>query len=326
MAIVFIVKLQQRPSLRSFRYRLRPRHSNSQREVTVVTAYFPLAKAKHSQSNYLEWLENLFSFCQSPMIIFTSAEFSPILHRLRRNGSLPSFFIVDYSSPLQMPPIRSLVSTFVEQHSVDPERAHHSIELYAIWCAKSFMLNRSVELNPFRAKYFLYDDAGAFRSSNYQFQAWPDELSLTDILRDDRFFLGMIAPLPRRFYPLNYTLAAGPIVFDLIEGTFMAGSIRAISWWTSTFYETIDDYRRRNFFIGKDQSVMNAIALSNAHLLNMLLPFRTACGDVWFTFGPLLAEQSEREQFSYSRRCQQQHLSEIVIPFESVCKDSRNLL
>ena len=140
-------------------------NTNEQYTTTVVTAYFPLRKAKHSRAEYQSWLENLLGFCQSPMIIYTSIEHQPILHRLRRNGSLITHFVVDYSSPVQMPPIKELIPIFERQLLNDPERSYHSVELYAIWAAKSFILNHSTELNPFRTKYFLYVDAGAFRSS-----------------------------------------------------------------------------------------------------------------------------------------------------------------
>ena len=303
-----------------------PEYVKDKSEVTIVTAYFLLPKAKHSAQHYMTWLQNLLSFCQSPMIIFTTAELYPQLYRLRRNGSLPSHFIVDYSSPMQMPPIRPLVSTFEKQHPSDPERAYHSVELYAVWCAKSFMLNRSAQLNPFRTRYFLYADAGAFRTRQYRFELWPNPSVLNPILSNDRFLLGMIAPLPRRLCPTKYQLSEGPLKMNLIEGTFMAGSAKAVHWWTDMYYKTIEDYRRRNFFIGKDQSVMNVIALVHAHRLNMLLPFRTLCGDVWFAFGPLFADPQQRRNLSFSDSCQKQNLSKLVIPYETVCEDQLNVV
>ncbi|CAF4454464.1 unnamed protein product, partial [Rotaria sp. Silwood2] len=152
------------------------------------------------------------------MIIFTSIEYQSILYRLRRNGSLASYFIVDYSTPLQMPPIQPLLPIFELQHNTDPERGYHSVELYATWCAKSFMINRSAELNPFNTNYFLYVDAGAFRSSNYRFQGWPHSEIIRKILSNDRLLLGMIARLPRHFCPLKYKTDEGPIKINLVEG------------------------------------------------------------------------------------------------------------
>ncbi|CAF1137576.1 unnamed protein product [Adineta steineri] len=299
--------------------------NNEQYSTTVVIAYFPLSKSKHSKAQYQSWLENLLGFCQSPIVIYTSIEYQPILQQLRRNNSLRTHFIVEYNSPLEMPPIKRLVPVFEQQYPSDPERAYHSVELYAVWCAKSFILNRSAELNPFRTKYFLYIDAGAFRSSKYRFQSWPYEPSIHSILANNRLLLGMISPLPRQFCPLSYTINKGPIRHNLIEGGLIGGTSDIIHWWTSAFYETINIYTSKNLFIGKDQYLMNAIALTYPHRINMMLSFRTSCGDVWFAFGPLLANQAEKQKLTFSKTCQRQNLSEVIIPFENICNDSRNV-
>ncbi|CAF3989867.1 unnamed protein product, partial [Adineta steineri] len=299
---------------------------NEQYTTTVVIAYFPLNKSKHSKAQYESWLENLLGFCQSPIIIYTSIEYQPILQYLRRNNSLRTHFIVEYNSPLEMPPIKRLVPIFEQQYPSDPERAYHSIELYAVWCAKSFILNRSAELNPFRTKYFLYVDAGAFRSSNYRFQSWPYEASIHPVFANNRLLFGMISPLPRQFCPLSYTINKGPIRHNLIEGGLIGGTSDIIHWWTSVFYETINIYISKNFFIGKDQYLMNAIALTYPHRINMMLSFRTSCGDKWFAFGPLLANQAEKQKLAFSTTCQHQKLSEVIIPFENICNDSKNII
>ncbi|CAF1328552.1 unnamed protein product [Adineta steineri] len=84
--------------------------NNEQYSTTVVTAYFPLSKSKHSKAEYQSWLENLLGFCQSPMIIYTSIEYQPMLQQLRRNNSLRTHFIVEYNSSLEMPPVKKTCS------------------------------------------------------------------------------------------------------------------------------------------------------------------------------------------------------------------------
>ncbi|CAF4470229.1 unnamed protein product, partial [Adineta steineri] len=67
-------------SIRTFDYTEYPslKYKN-QYTTTVVIAYFPLNKSKHSKAQYQSWLENLLGFCQSPIIIYTSIEHQPIL-------------------------------------------------------------------------------------------------------------------------------------------------------------------------------------------------------------------------------------------------------
>jgi hypothetical protein len=187
------------------------------------------------------------------------------------------------------------------------------------------MLNRSTELNPFRTKYFLYVDAGAFRSTRYRFRQWPYEPTIKAIFANDRLLLGMIAALPRRYCPLPYTLNEGPIRHDLIEGGLIGGTRHTIHWWTSVFYGTINSYLSKTFFIGKDQYLMNAIALTHPDRINMMLSFRISCGNVWFAFGPLLANDAERQKLSFSVTCQRQNVSEVIIPLENICDDDRNI-
>ncbi|CAF1046608.1 unnamed protein product [Adineta steineri] len=330
MSIALILRIDQsnliKFSIRTINYTKYPLlKGHEQHTTTVVIVYFPLSKSKHSKAEYQSWIENILGFCQSPIIIYTSIEYQPILQQLRQNSSLRTHFIVEYNSPFQIPPIKKLVPIFEQQYPSDPERAYHSIELYTVWCAKPFILNRSVELNPFGTKYFLYIDAGAFRSANYRFQSWPYGPSIHSILANNRLLLGMISPLPRQFCPLSYAIDKGLIRHDLIQGGLMGGTNDAILWWTSVFYETINIYISKNFFIGKEQNLMNAIALIYSHRINMMLSFRTSCGDVWFAFGPLLANQGDKQRLAFSKTCQHQNLSEVIIPFENICNDSRNV-
>ncbi|UJR19720.1 hypothetical protein I4U23_022854 [Adineta vaga] len=297
---------------------------NEQHTTTIVTAYFPLEKSKYSQDKYHLWLKNFLGFCHSPMIIYTSNEHQPILQQLRHNGSLITHFITTYNSPFGIPLIKSFLPAFNKEYETDSEKMYHSVELYAIWAAKSFLLNQSAQLNPFQTKYFLYVDAGVFRSSAYRFQKWPHKSAMDTIFKDDRLLFSMINTLPRQFCSLPYQLNRGPVYIDLIQGGIMGGTLRNIQWWTSLYYDTILDYISRNAFIGKDQHVMNALVLAHPYQMNILLSFRTPCGSSWHAFGPLLANENEKQNLSYSMDCQRHNLSGIIIPLEKICLDPKN--
>ncbi|CAF1250375.1 unnamed protein product [Didymodactylos carnosus] len=232
-----------------------------------------------------------------------------------------------------MPPVKRLENIFTAQHRSDPERRYHTVDLYAIWCAKSFMLNHSAELNPFQTKYFLWIDAGAFRDSRYRFTQWPDAQRVRDIFKnEDKLLLGLINPLRRRYCTSNnssvkYNLEVGPIKQDLIEGGFIAGNKNIIQWWTNLFYETLDAFVRKGHFIGKDQYAMNAIALSHPHLIKGMLSFRFPCANAWFAFGPILANQTDRAQWFGKRKdCNVENVTAVVLPMSSVCFDSKNVV
>ncbi len=94
---------------------------------------------------------------------------------------------------------------------------------------------------------------------------------------------------------------------------------------SSVLCETINSYHSKTFFIGKDQYLMNAIALTHPDRINMILSFRISCGNVWFAFGPLLANEAEKQKLSFSVACQRQNWSEVIIPLENICNDHRNI-
>lgn len=291
--------------------------------TAIVVAYFPFTQSKHSAREYHNWLENLLSFCESPMIIFTSKQYKTTLERIRnRNSPLPSRFIVDFDSPREMPPIVKLLKTFNKQLLTDPERKYHTVDLYSIWCAKSFMLNYSAILNPFRSDFFLYIDGGSFRSEEYRFKNWPYRIPI-EVITENRLLLGMIAPLPRNLCPLNHGFSRihTPISIDLLEGGFIGGSSSTIKWWADAYYDSIHWYQSRNFFIGKDQHLINALALAYPKRILVMLSYKSspACGNSWFAFGPLLADQSI-DSSAFVTTCQAHHdLRDIAMPFEKAC-------
>ncbi|CAF1203634.1 unnamed protein product [Didymodactylos carnosus] len=232
-----------------------------------------------------------------------------------------------------MLPVKRLENIFIAQHQDDPERSYHTVDLYAIWCAKSFMLNHSAQLNPFQTKYFLWIDAGAFRDSRYRFTRWPDPQRVQDIFEnEDKLLLGLVNPMRRRYCTSNnssvkYDLEMGPIKQDLIEGTFFGGNKNIIQWWTTLFYETLDAFARKGHFIGKDQDAMNAVALSNPHLIKVMISFRVPCADAWFAFGPILAHQADRaHRFGTRDDCNIENVTAVVLPMSSVCFDAKNVV
>jgi hypothetical protein len=47
----------------------------------------------------------------------------------------------------------------------------------------------------------------------------------------------------------------------LMLGSFFGGSPRTVSWWSETYYTYHDHYIRKGYFVGKDQTLINALFL-----------------------------------------------------------------
>lgn len=299
--------------------------------VTIITAFFHFEKSKHSIDEYKSWLPNLFTAVTQPMVIFTSAELAPTLKSFRKPDML-TCVVTEYSSPWEMPPILRLEEILRRQIELDPEKFRHSPDLYAVWAAKPWLVNLTTFWNPFRTKYFMWIDAGAFRHRSYRFYQWPNPARLLESLVDkkndvEKLLLGLVKPLPIRFcqrLSKSYGTENGPIEEDLIQGTMFAGCAESLRWWANIYFETLDIFIRAGYFVGKDQSVMNTIALSQANQIRVFTLFKVNCGDPWFAFGPLLADSNDNASAMHT--CFPKTLHGFIYSLNQICSDAMNTI
>lgn len=258
-------------------------------EVTVVTAYFQLTKSKFTHTRYQGWLRTMLAHVSNPMVVFTTPSDEPELRAMR--GALPTVYIT-YASLWDVPPAAHLRSLFVEQHKIDRERAHHSPELYAIWDAKPWFTAAVAAANPFRSRFFMWADAGSFRSR--PFETWPDPGRVAAALAAcgaaDCVLLGAVT---NRWPAVAVDPAArAPLVGDMIEGGFYAATRAGMAWWAYEFYSLLHEYASRGIFVGKDQTMFNMLAVKFHWRVAMLAAYRStpACGgNPWFAFQHLVA-------------------------------------
>ena len=251
----------------------------------------------------------------------------PRINFIFYQNSFPTMIITDYDTPWEMPAIKNLTDALRSQWNIDPEKYIHSPDLYAIWNAKAWMLQHVAVHNPFRTKYFLWVDAGAFRSAKYRFGRWPNEERAVKIFERngpnklllgliDRFSTESCTKLQDGSAP--YSVQNGPLQQYLIQGTMFGGSQESIQWWSEVYYKTVGFYISKNWFVGKDQDTMNSLALTYPDRINVFLTFKVNCGDPWFAFGPLFSDQSLVRK-SFGDRCQLGNISSIVVSPRESC-------
>lgn len=141
--------------------------------IILVSAFFPLPTSKHSPEDYAAWLKYFFAQVTTPIVIYTTPEFSPTVQRLR--GDLPLTIDTTFQSPFAVPPLNGLEPIYADQHDrLDPEKARHGPALYATWNAKAWLLQHTVEkYSTNSTEWFFWCDAGALRDS-HTFAHWPD--------------------------------------------------------------------------------------------------------------------------------------------------------
>lgn len=200
-------------------------------QILLVSAFFPLAKAKHTQKEYAEWMELYLTKITTHVYFFAPPEMEDTILELR--GHLPMTLNTSFASPFDIPPLKGLQGRYDDMNKVDPERAYHSPELYAVWSSKTYFLREAL-LNMQSAGmnigYAFWNDAGSFRDQQ-DFNRWPAHerieqiftigANLSDTSKDELFFMPMWG-LPKD--PLrNWTPLEGPKEYEtsISEGQFI---------------------------------------------------------------------------------------------------------
>jgi hypothetical protein len=264
-----------------------------------ISCFFPLNSSKHSNDAYRGWLTNFFlNVGRSPTVIFTPAHhvasMDAIAQQALPNVTRSVIYITDYNSPFEFPPIAPYVEQYrTRQRELDPERSKHNEFLYAIWNGKSFMVMETIRRNHFpHARYFWYHDAGSWRNSPRLIThgQWPQDSRVMQL--EQRFQLN-VGDEPRvilQAVPYILTMKEFVPTKRLFAGGFFGGTRDALAWFTGEFYAVHSEWLRQDRFVGKDQSMMNDIALRNPTRVFVIQAATSNKGDPWFFFQPFLVD------------------------------------
>ena len=156
------------------------------------------------------------------------------------------------------------------QPRIDPEKSIHNAELYAVWNAKSFLVNHTAHSNPYESSHFVYTDIGAFRDQIYP--GWPDTSFVRAHLAPylgDRVLFGQVKHLYEN---------PGSSALDFVVGGFFAGNFEAVRTFAADFYAIHDTLLEAGSFVGKDQIIMNLLTHHRWHshkIVRLTAPFST---------------------------------------------------
>jgi len=81
-------------------------------QILLVSAYFPLTKAKHTHQEYLKWISLYLSKITSHIYFFTPPELEPTIRNLR--GDLPITLNTTFTTPFDIPPLKGLEGRYTE--------------------------------------------------------------------------------------------------------------------------------------------------------------------------------------------------------------------
>ncbi|KAF8959203.1 hypothetical protein BDZ97DRAFT_1667478 [Flammula alnicola] len=241
-----------------------------QPRILLVSAFFPLPTSKISQADYDMWLRNYLQSVTTDVYLYTTPEQAARVQAFR-DGSLNLTVDANFTSIFDIPPLKGKEDAYTKIRKKDRERPRHSIESYAVLNAKPYFLHSAVTNLAARGVNYDYafsNDATSFHKEHH-YRKWPspsrvdqiwDEGSkLSGTKKEDLLFVPMWA-MPHNTMAF-WQESMGPIDSKFSEGSFFGGSPTAIDWWARTFYTYHDSYLSFEIFIGKDQSLINALFL-----------------------------------------------------------------
>ncbi|KAJ6620792.1 hypothetical protein B0H10DRAFT_1875677 [Mycena sp. CBHHK59/15] len=294
---------------------------NRPTKILLVTGFFPLAKSKHTMPEYEWWLSQFLQHVTTDVYFYAPTEMEALVRKCR--GDLPITIDTIFSSPFDIPPLNTTKDQYHSMHKQDRERARHSPELYAVWNAKPYFLDEAVKALSREGKeydYAFWNDAGSFRGE-HKYTGWPNPKRVEEIWEEGSALTGekkedlLFFPIAGMPHPsLKFWVQdMGPVDNEISEGSFFGGSPRTIDWWRRTFYAYHDHYLKLGIFVGKDQTVINALfLLFPSRIIAVWLddpeaPAHTGmlpavdegalgqCGAEWFYYQFWLAPPAERE-------------------------------
>lgn len=225
--------------------------------TTVVTAFYKFGKSKHSDEEYAGWIDNFFRCTTSPVVCFCE---SAVLFQ-KYAGADRTFVELPFNSYELTSP--EWIETWKKQRNHDQEKNLHSWELYAVWALKQEFVHKAVQLNAYNSQYFVWCDIGCFREPS-NFPTTPRFAHAT---------LSKVSPghiLILKIHEVDSTTHIG--------GGVLAGDIQAWSGFRGAYLNTLNMFKDRGVFCGKDQTLYRFM------IERKLIPFQVVeTGGDWGT-------------------------------------------
>ncbi|KAJ7071602.1 hypothetical protein C8F01DRAFT_442039 [Mycena amicta] len=292
-------------------------------KILLVSAFFPFSKSKHTMGEYEYWLERfLRSIIHGHLLLRTArhggagsqmSRQSPYNGRHDLRVPFPHFLHSAANATATRRCMPKTARRFgILRNSMlsgTPSRSSSTTP-----CRVFSPLNKTYD-------YAFWNDAGSFRST-HKYAHWPDPARVEQLWQEGSVLTGqkaedlLLFPITGLPHPsMRYwTQDHGPVDNEVSEGSFFGGSPSTVAWWRRTFYAYHDHYLRLGLFVGKDQTLINALFLlfpsriiavwlgdpdAPAHV--GLLPVVDqgalgSCGAEWFYYQFWLATPAEQSE------------------------------
>jgi len=249
---------------------------------TIVTCYYR-SPAKHTNSQYDEWMENFLKTVENEMVIFCDEESYDKLFNLRKEfEDITHIYVMPLSDTYCGN--EHYQKVWLKDWNRDIERSIHNPNLYTIWNEKAMFVYRVMQINPFNTEFFCWCDIGCFRNKNeinLFKNGWPSTEFLKSAVRDKMYLLN-ITPFEEedfKKYPNGLTRSFETVT--RIGATIFLGHCVVFEKYIELFYKYMNDYISKDYFAGKDQNIIATVYALNPGLFKLIRPVHGK-GDPWF--------------------------------------------
>ena len=268
--------------------------------ATIVTAFYTM-ESKFPSEQYMKWIENFLQNIDCHLVFYTDSFMIPKLQEMRAPYAEKTRFI-DLPRHEWQAYKKYGKNFWINQKQRDREAKIHSADLYAIWYEKKEFVLRAAELNPFGHTKFIWCDAGAFRYPEW-FPSLRTFGSAINQIPDDKMVLLQVEP----FKDEDITSFAIDQIgkFDdrnRIGGGIQGATVEIWKYWSALYDQKLQERLAKQMFVGKDQTIMAALALQNPNLVKLVEANKTI-RDHWFTL-----------LFTFSLQKEEQPHISILIP------------
>ncbi len=258
---------------------------NTYKDITFITAYFKIEKNKYD-SDYFEWMKNLLSNLETPLVIYTTNDLYNQMMELRKGyEDITKIICIEFKDFY----VYKYLDYFNKDLQRDYEKNIHNIYLYMIWNEKLSFIKKTIELNPFHTTYYAWCDIGYVRNPSYIHKYLKQGFPNLNKLSQDFIYMLQI----------DYDFSSNDYInpyenhwdnMDTLGGGFIIGKYDKLLEMSSLYYDEImPTYISMNKFIGKDQKLYTSLYLKYPHLFKLIkgrndnyhIPF---CELRWFYF------------------------------------------
>ena len=206
---------------------------NEPTHTTIVSAYFDFSNngtKSHPNWQFLAWLGQFLRSCEGPLVMFTDVRTASFIQESRLNSSYRTILLV-YDSIWTL--MHELEVKRNQSYRFNYEHVQLNLslpELYAIWNLKPYITQRVVDMNPYKSRFFIYNDAGAWR--DWETREWPDNefVKQVEAKIGDRMLLGQLHEQHNGYHCWH----------AVVEGGFFAGTAKAVAAFDKAYYDIHD--------------------------------------------------------------------------------------